>query len=72
MQLQETGYIIRQYEVKDRFGKMTVDVTLYNGRIHTVTLHGSKRIELGPYDIKVVLEILKRHPLPELPEEVSE
>jgi hypothetical protein len=71
MQLQETGYIIRQYEVKDRFGGMLVDVTLRNGRIHTVTLHAGKRIELTPYDIRVVLEIIKRHPLPELPEEVG-
>jgi predicted component of type VI protein secretion system len=72
VELQETGYVTKQYEIKDRFGRMTVDVTLYHGRIYSITLHTGKRIELGPYDIRVVLEIIKRHPLPELPEEVSE
>jgi hypothetical protein len=72
--LQETGYVTKQYEIKDRFGRMLVDVTLYYGKIYSITLHGGRQIELGPYDIRVILEILKRHPLPPLPslEEVGE
>jgi hypothetical protein len=65
VELQETGYVTKQYEIKDRFGGMLVDVTLYHGRIYSITLHAGKRIELMPYEIRVVMEILKRHPLPE-------
>jgi hypothetical protein len=69
VELQETGYVTKQYEIKDRFGGMLVDVTLYRGRIYSITLHAGKRIELMPYDIRVILEILKHHPLPEEAEE---
>jgi hypothetical protein len=69
VELQETGYVTKQYEIKDRFGGMLVDVTLYHGRIYSITLHSGRQIELTPYDIRIVMEILKRHPLPKEVEE---
>ncbi len=64
IELQETGYTTIQYEIKDRFGGTIVDVVLYQGKLYSITLHAGKRIELTPYDIRVILEVLKRHPLP--------
>jgi len=74
IELQETGYVTKQYEVKDRFGRVSIDVVLYQGRLYSVTIRGSQTIELYPYTIRLILEVLKRHPLPPLPspEEANE
>jgi len=74
VRIEDSGYVTKHYEVKDKFVHVVVDVVLYQNRLYSVTIRGGRTIELYPYDIRLIQEVLKRHPLPPLPslEEANE
>jgi hypothetical protein len=65
VEIRDTGLMVRKYEVRiDGKRDRSVDVVLDEGRLYKIEmLIGDHWVELYNYDLRVLLEVLKRYPL---------